>query len=146
MECVNLKRRFGRQYRVTYEESYVAQYGEGGRTEDPWLMILRCLHGHIFPHGGETLAASTNRHGKIAKQLLSLSSTTIHQHGDDGVTVLFHVDDFDAVAEHLKPRRRRQVSEQERVRLAELGRKNLKMRRQANSEARKPELETPSTV
>jgi hypothetical protein len=37
MECINLKARFGKRYKVTYEESYFAEYGPHARKEDPWL-------------------------------------------------------------------------------------------------------------
>ena len=51
-ECIDLKGRFGSRYRVEYEESYEAQYRPGARTRDPWLMIIPCRFGHIFPYGG----------------------------------------------------------------------------------------------
>jgi len=51
--CINLKELLGRRYRVTYEESYRADHGPGARTADPWLMIVPCRYGHIFPHGGQ---------------------------------------------------------------------------------------------
>lgn len=123
MECVNLKERFGQRYRVRYEESYRAQYGPRAFTVDPWLQIIPCQHGHVLPHGGDMLAASTDRRGPIARRLIALPEATIHQDGDDGVTVLFQVDQFDAVAEVMKPRRRRIVSEAERERLRTLGAK-----------------------
>jgi len=41
--------------------------------------------------------------------------------GDDGVTFVFDVADFDRVAEIVQPRRRRTVSDTERARLAEVG-------------------------
>lgn len=45
--CINLKARFGRLYRVAYEESYRAAYGPGATREDPWLMIVQCRYGHV---------------------------------------------------------------------------------------------------
>ncbi len=35
MDCVNLKREFGREFRVQYEESYYAEYGTDARVEAP---------------------------------------------------------------------------------------------------------------
>jgi len=48
---------------------------------------------------------------------------TVRQDGDDGVTVVFPVDQFDAVAALLHPRRRRVVSDAERERLRTLSAK-----------------------
>ena len=116
--CINLKERFGQQYRVTYEESYYADRGVGARATDPWLMIVPCRFGHIFPHGGDRLAASVDGHPNVAGALRRLPCCRVHQDGDFGeLTVLFDVADFDKVVQIMRPRRRRQVSAAERERL-----------------------------
>ena len=135
MDCINLKKRFGDRFRVTYEESYAAQHGASARVDDPWLQILMCQHGHLYPQGGDMLAASTDRRGPVAKALADMDCTTVLQDGDDGINVSFHVDDFEEVAGLMKPRRRRQVSDPERNRLAEMGRVSLKRYRKVNVEA-----------
>ena len=99
MKLINLKAQFGKQYRVTYEESYYAEYGPNARIEDPCLMILLCKYGHIYPHGGATLAASVDGHPNVAGKLRRLRCCRIHQDGDFGeLTVLFDVADFARVA------------------------------------------------
>ena len=110
MECVNLKQEFGDRYKVEYEESY---YTERTRrtVEDPWLMIIPCQHGHICPWGDSLLAACTNFAGRIAKRVRELSFVTVAQDGDDGINATFDVKHFDEVAEIMKPRRRRRLSE-----------------------------------
>ncbi len=55
--------------------------------------------------------------------MAALDFTTVHQGGDDGLTVLFPVEKVAAVAKIMRPRRRRQVSEAERERLAEMSEK-----------------------
>jgi len=122
--CINLKERFGRRYRVVYEESYYAQYGPNARVPDPWLMILPCKFGHIFPHGGDMLAASVDGHPNVAGLLRRLPRCQVWQDGDFGeLTVTFDVADFDEVARIMRPRRRRQVTpEQKAELLARLGR------------------------
>ena len=111
--CIDLKEKFGRRYRVAYEDSYFA---------DPWLLIVPCRYGHIFPHGGNLLAASVDGHPNVAGVLRRLSCCQIHQDGDFGeVTVIFDVADFAKVARIIQPRRRRQVSAQERDRLRGMG-------------------------
>jgi hypothetical protein len=119
MDCVNLRERFGRRYRVEYEESYYAQYGPHARTDDPWLQIIPCRRGHICPWGPSTLAASTNGRGPTARKLIALPGVTLWQDASDGVTVLFPVEMFDEVAELMKPRRRRQMTEEQRQAAAE---------------------------
>jgi hypothetical protein len=120
--CVNLKERFGQQYRVTYEESYHAERGKVVRTADPWLMIVPCRYGHVYPYGGENLAASVDGYPKVAGVLRRLPCCRVHQDGDFGeLTVLFDVADFDKVAKIIRPRHRRQLSTEERKRLSEIG-------------------------
>lgn len=127
MDCIDLRQRFGKKYRVKYEESYYAERGDGARSDAPWLQIIPCQHGHIYPFGGEMLAASTDTRGPIAKRLVRLACTAVVQDGDDGVNASFHVDDFDQIAEIIKPRkrRRRSMSEEDKKRLAEMGRAAL---------------------
>ena len=113
-KCVNLKRRFGDLYRVEFEESYVADHGDGARVENPWLTIIPCQRGHIYPHSHNQLGASTDRCGKITNQLKRLAFIEVVQDGEDGVNVIFEVSDFEKVAEIMKPRRRRRQTPQQR--------------------------------
>ncbi len=120
--CINLKERFGRRFKVGNEESYRADRGHGARAADPWLMVVPCYYGHIFPHGGNLLAASVDGYPKLAGKLRRLPCCRVHQDGDFGeVTVLFDMADFAKVARIIRPRRRRQVSPQERERLRGMG-------------------------
>jgi len=124
-DCIHLRERFGDRYKVRYEESYYAERGPHARGDDPWLQIIPCRRGHIFPHGGELLAASTDAAGPAAKRLKALPGVKVHQDGSDGVTVLFPVERFDQVADIMHPRRRRIVSEKERARLKRMGKAYL---------------------
>ena len=122
LTCINLKERFGRRFKVVYEESYWADRGTGARAEDPWLLIVPGRYGHISPHGGNLLAASVDGYRKVAGVLRRLPCCRVHQDGDYGeLTVLFDVGDFAKVARIVRPRRRRQVSEAERQRLQDMG-------------------------
>ena len=84
-ECIDLTERFGRRFRVTYEDSHQASYGTGARNEDPWLKIIPCQNGHVCPWGGDNLAACTRTAGPIAKALKALPFVQVHQDGSDGV-------------------------------------------------------------
>jgi hypothetical protein len=118
-ECIDLAERFGRQYRVEYEESYAAQYGPRARVNDPWLKIIPCRAGHICPWGGDNLAAVTDKVGPTARKLAALPGANLWQDGDDGVTVLFDVAQFPEVAKLMHPRRKRRLSEAQRRKCAE---------------------------
>jgi hypothetical protein len=113
--CIDLKERFGRKYRVAYEASYEAERGRCARGHEPWLLIIPCRFGHIYPQGGELLAASTNHRGPIAHRLASLPCVRMLQDGDDGINVALNVEDFAKVARVMKPRRRRMLSSEKRV-------------------------------
>jgi len=118
-DCVNLRERFGDRYKIDVDESYYAERPEFRKTEEPWLLVLLCQHGHICPWGGSTLAACTDKAGPIANQLKALTFVTVAQDGDDGVNVVFDVEHFDQVAEIMKPRRRRRLSPEQRQNAAE---------------------------
>lgn len=123
--CIHLRERFGKRYKIGVDrESYVAQYGATAVREDPWLLLIPGGRGHVYPHGGDLLAASTNTSGPTAKAVLQLPGVIVHQNGADGVTVLFREPQLSQVAQLLQLRRRRRVSDQERQRLVELGRQH----------------------
>ena len=94
-KCINLRERFGKRYRVGYEESYQAAHGDQARREDPELMVVRCRYGELFPWGGTELAASVGGHPNVAGMLRRMSCCRIVQDGDFGeLTVVFDVVDF----------------------------------------------------
>jgi hypothetical protein len=119
MDCVNLRERFGRQCRVEYEESYYAERGARAWADDPWLQIIPCRAGHIYPWSPATLAVSTNTRGPTARKLAALPGATLWQEGDDGMTILFPLERFPEVAALMHPKRRRQMTEEQRQAAAE---------------------------
>ena len=139
-DCINLKDLVGDKWRVGYEDSYEAEYGENARTSDPWLMIALCRHGHLFPWGDDLLAASTDKRGPVAQRLMALNCGTIRQDGDDGAMITFHVDDIAQVAKILKPRRRRRLSDEQKAKLAAA---SARYRFSAGAQAPETALESP---
>lgn len=121
---INLRERFGRRFKIVMEEGYTAQYGPSARTDDPHYQIIPGGRGHVYAWSATELAASTNTSGSTATKLKTLLGVILWQDGADGCTVLFPVDLLDQVADLLKLRRRRQVTEEERKRLAEIGRRH----------------------
>ena len=104
MECISLKERFGRRFKVVYEESYHAERADFREAEAPSLMMIPCEHGHICPWGGEKLAACTRTAGPVAMRLRSLPFVEVVQDGADGVNAVFPADRFDEVAAVIKPK------------------------------------------
>jgi len=122
-DCIDLKEEFGDKYKIAKDESYFAEYGPTAWTHDPWYLQIPCRLGHIYPHGGSTLAVSLDGHPIKAKQLTALDCCQVHQHGADGMTLLFDMADFQQVAEIVRPHRRVQLSEARKAELAERCRK-----------------------
>ena len=117
-ECIDLAEQFGRRYRVENEESYFAQYGRRARVNDPWLKVLVCRHGEIYPFGGDALAASVDGHPKLAARLRRLECCRVIQDGDFGeLTATFDVVDFRQVAKVMRPRLRRKLTAEQRAEL-----------------------------
>lgn len=141
-DCINLRERFGDKYRVTYEESYYAEHGDHGRADDPWLLQLECENGTIYPYGGNELVASTRRRGPVANRLAALACVTVWRDASDGIDVRIDVANFDKVAAVMKPRRKRQVSDAERARLAEMSARHSPFRKPPISQPSGSELES----
>lgn len=120
MICVDLKDRFSHRYRIGHDP---AAKHEAAGMSDPWMFTIRCQFGEIYPYGGEKLAFHCT--GNIVRQKVkeAFPDMEISNWTDDGEAVfIFHVDRLPEIAKFAKPRRRRQVSESERQRLAEIGR------------------------
>jgi hypothetical protein len=124
-KCLNLRDLFGAKYRVTHEESRAADRGDHTRVDDPWTMLVLCEHGHVGAYGDNELYASTNRSGSVAMALRNLDCCRVWMDGSDGLNVVFDVTDAKKVLAVMKPRRRRQLSPEQKARLVEMGRANL---------------------
>ena len=120
MNCVNLQERFGKRYRITFDPAYSPKHVPHDKL-DPWAMLIPCQRGIIYSHGGDLLTVEVEGRRVTANRLRQLDCTTTCQEGDSFLAVTFHAVDFDEVAAIMKPRRRRQVSEAERLRLASIG-------------------------
>jgi len=117
--CLDLQETFGSRYRIEFEESY---YAERSRqtVDDPWLQIIPCRFGHIYPQGGEMLAAATKRRGRTATMLRQVPGVEVRQDGSDGINVVFPVDLFPAVAAIMRPHRRAVLTDEQKATAREL--------------------------
>ena len=116
--CVNLKDMFGDRYKIGVDESYDAERPEFRRQEEPWLTHVVCQHGHIGVWGDDQLVACTKNAGPVAKRLIALPFTEVAQDGTDGANVVFDLEHFEEVAEIMRPRKRRRLSEEHKAKLA----------------------------
>lgn len=112
--CPNLRSLFGREYKIRHEESYRAERPEFRKEEEPWLQIIPCLHGHIYPHGDDLLAWASDNRGPVVTRVCRLPFVNVVQDGSDGVNATFPVTHFREVAEIVQPRRRRVLSPERR--------------------------------
>jgi hypothetical protein len=120
--CIDLRERFGHKYRIVSEDGT-------RRNTDAWLWQVICANGHLYPHGGDRLGAATNRRGPLIGKLLAVPSARLEQLGDDGANVSFDVSDFRAMAAIMRPRRRRQLTPEQRAKMAAIGREALQRHR-----------------
>ncbi len=115
--CINLRERFGKQYRISHDEAASA----GGERADPWMMTIPGRFGTIYPHGGENLAVEVDGHPRIAKQLGAIPGIVLRQDGHDEKTFVLPVDLFDQVAAIVEPKQVKRLTEEQRARLVEAG-------------------------
>ena len=112
-ECVDLWRAFGGVYRVGSDPAEEATHLPPGRR-DPWLLVIPCRRGEIFPWGGTLLAVSVDGRPVTARKLAQCGVCELVQDGDAEKTFTFDVTDFEAVAEIVLPRRRRRLTDEQR--------------------------------
>ncbi len=119
-QCVDLKATFGNRYRYEWDAAYWAERSVFRAVEAPWLTIIPCKFGKIYPHGGRKLAAYCNAGGAKRKELETLPSVQVVQGGGADcpeVIVTFDVAEIEQMAQVLKPRRPRQYLAKTKARL-----------------------------
>jgi hypothetical protein len=109
---VDLRAHFGRRWRIALDEA------ARGRWRDPWLFIIPCRHGHLFPVDDQRVGASSDHPGAIARKLRAIPGAEVLADGDDGVNVAVPLGQVADVARIMKPRRVRQASAAQREALA----------------------------
>jgi hypothetical protein len=111
--CVNLLERFGERLKISWDASYDPK---GKRNLDPWMMLLPCQGNGvvIYPQGGTRLAVEINYRLPLARKVAALEGLILHQDGNWEKTFLFESTRFEQVAALVKPRRRKQLTEEQR--------------------------------
>jgi len=123
---IDLKKQFGKRYKIGHDP---AAFCESNGKQDPWLYIIPCQHGEIYPHSETKLAFYTDqfRKGTPPPQL------KLHLQGNYELVYLFSPDDLEKVAKWCKAKRRRRVSPETRQRLSD----TLKVARKIKQEGLK---------
>ena len=144
MQCVNLRERFGKQFRIEYDPAYDPK-GRPRDKLDPWMIIIPTRVGCVIPHGETLLVAEIEGHRKVKARLNRLACCRIHQDGDDFGAFIFDMVDFAQVAAIVRPHRKAQMSEEQREKARE---RMLEVRAQTQSkqgvERPKPHAEVPA--
>jgi hypothetical protein len=124
MNCLNLMNMVGDKYPITFDPAYSARNVPRAKL-DAGMMELVCRGRGvtIYPYGGDILAVEVDRRPSIAAKLKTIEGLKLHQDGDVEKTFLFNVALFEQVAEVVKPRRKRQVSDERRQELVSYGRR-----------------------
>ena len=100
----------GKRFRITADGSAEA------RNKDPWMLQMPCQFGTILPHGPDRLSVEVDNHRYIsAKPCPSLPGLVdTHQDGQHEKTFVFPVEMFRQVADIVRPRKRRQMTPEQR--------------------------------
>jgi hypothetical protein len=122
MNPLNLNELYGKRYRIKHDPA--AELEPGGKR-DPWLFIIPCKYGHIYPHSDRLLAVWVEG-AKIRRSIKAkFPGLECRNWSDNGEAVfLFPPDVFDRIAGIVRPwkrRGRKQLSPDERARLVESG-------------------------
>jgi hypothetical protein len=119
---IDLKATYGDRFKVTYEES--ASIPNQTAADRAWLQVVEGHRAHIYIHGENNLGVyvrTFNDGSDRLGRLLAIPGARLHQNGDREATVVIPNDQFERAAEIIRARRRRQLSDSERRRLAEIG-------------------------
>lgn len=122
---IDLRSLYGSIFKIILDES--AAVSGLSRADKLWLYQIPCRFGHIYVHGTDRLGAYCHGRQRI-KPLLDIPGVTLHQRGDSEVSVTFAPEALPLVADLLKARRRRVLSDSHkemlRKRLAALPRRD----------------------
>jgi hypothetical protein len=118
---IDLKRRFGKKYRIFMDEAWKAEDSQSNpdKVKDkPWYYEIRGKYGVIYLYGANKLAVriTGNRiKSRIKTEYRNILS--LYLEAEDESIFLFNPENFEIVAKLIKARRKRQISEKERLRL-----------------------------
>lgn len=106
------------RFKTALDES--AEIEGQSRDERLWLVQIPGKYGHVFVQGFAELGAyvQTYKNDRL-ERLLAIKGTRLLQRGDREASVAFRPKDLEAVAVVLGLRRRRQMSEEQKLKAGE---------------------------
>ncbi len=118
---IDLKNRFGQKYRIFMDEAWYAETVESCSDKikhRPWYYEIRGKYGTIYLYGTDKLAVriTANRiKSRVKTDYRNILS--LYLEAEDESIFLFSPEYLEIVAGLIKPRRKKQVTEKERLRL-----------------------------
>jgi hypothetical protein len=113
-EPLDLKAIAADRFRIAYDESAKVDRSQESKN---WCIQIPCKHGHVGVHSDRELSAFC-RSTRLFGRLTSIPTARVIQEGDKEIRIAFHPEHLDDVAELLKGRRKRVVTEATRAKLA----------------------------
>jgi len=111
MNPIDLKTLANGRFRLAFDEAALI---EPSGKKDPWYQVIPSRYGHIYPYS-DTLLAIHSKGSGIRRKLQAIEGLAAHNWSDDGEAIfLFAPGLFNRVAEIAKPRRKRQLSDDQR--------------------------------
>lgn len=112
-----------RHWRLGRDPADAAERPGRRLASDPWYHVIKCQRGELYPFSAAEIVAEATSNPTF-NRLAGLPGVRVHQNADQGGAVRFPIAMLDQVAEIMRPRRKRQVSDDERARLAEQSRRH----------------------
>ena len=118
---LDLKKRFGKKYRIYMDEAWYAEDSQSNPNklkDKPWYYEVRGKYGAIYLYGASKLAVRVTGNrikGRIKTEYKDILSLYLEAEYES--IFLFNPESFEIVAGLIKARRKKQISEQERLRL-----------------------------
>jgi hypothetical protein len=114
---MNLKQLFGRRYRVTLDESW-GHETEEGKSKNEWRYHeIKGKYGVIYPYSYSQLTCIFN--SMIVYGWFKDRGWRIIQDGESEKNVFIPFESIEEVLKAIKPRKRRQLTEEQKKRLTE---------------------------
>lgn len=101
MKPIDLRKQYGKTYRIEHDP---AALHERAGKKNPWLFIIPCRKGHIFPHSNKHLALWWESSARLDVKTPALK---LYQDGDGEKVYLFSPDDLDQIIPVAHPSRTR---------------------------------------
>lgn len=111
MEPIDLKRIAKERYWKIAAEDH-SEYPAHYKCVDPWMVIVPCQFGHLYAYGKEKVGIAAESATAVSRLLEA--GFTSHQPGHDEANFWCLESQLDKVAEIMRPRKRRRVTEANR--------------------------------